>query len=212
VRAGSRAGALAGAALALLVCACALLPGGLPRPPADAFAPVAGGTKLTPPDPAFDPAPVIRRLRGLRPKLADAETRALARVLVDAARRHDLEPRLVLAVIQVESGFRTRAVSPVGALGLMQIMPATGEELAARLGIEWRGPDTLFDPVANVRIGAAYLRELDDRYGSLSTALAAYNWGPGRIDRRLAGGEPVPVIYPRLVRSAYGRLSRDVRS
>ena len=102
--------------------------------------------------------------------------------------------------MHVESRFYNFAVSPVGAIGLMQVMPETGEELAARLGIHWVGPQTLFDPTVNVRLGVAYLRELSDRYdGNLPTALAAYNWGPGHIDRRLRLGTATarPVPQPR---------------
>ena len=67
--------------------------------------------------------------------------------------------------------------------------------------------DLLFDPTANVRLGVAYLRELADRYGSLHTALSAYNWGPGHIDRRIATGAPLPRIYAELVFEAYGRAA-----
>ena len=109
----------------------------------------------------------------------------------------------MLAVIHVESRYNAFAVSPVGAMGLMQIMPATGVELAARTGIPWRGPQTLFDPILNVRMGVAYLRELTNRFGDIELALAAYNWGPSHIDRRLRRGTPAPVVYPRLVLDAY---------
>jgi soluble lytic murein transglycosylase-like protein len=135
--------------------------------------------------------------------LTEAEIQELARTLVAEARSYGLDPRLVLAVMHVESRFYNFAVSPVGAIGLMQVMPATGEELAARLGIRWLGPQTLFEPTTNVRMGVAYLRELSDRYGSLPMALAAYNWGPGRIDRRLRLGAAVPEEYPSLVLEAY---------
>ena len=118
---------------------------------------------------------------------------------------------LVLAVIAVESGGHAFAVSPVGALGLMQILPPTGEELAQKLGVSWKGAQTLFDPYVNVRLGSAYLRELADRYdGELSTALVAYNWGPGRIDRRIRRGSPLPKKYARLVFDAYDD-ERDAR-
>jgi soluble lytic murein transglycosylase len=80
-------------------------------------------------------------------------------------------------------------------MGLMQLMPSTGEELARRLGLDWRGDDSLFDPRINVRLGIAYLKQLSDRYGSTNTALAAYNWGPGRIDRRIRRGQSVPKLY-----------------
>jgi soluble lytic murein transglycosylase-like protein len=142
---------------------------------------------------------LTRRGRGL----VDHEIDRLARAIVDEARAHGFPPELVLAVIEVESGFDPFAVSPVGALGLMQVLPSTGVELASRLGLPWHGPQTLFEPVANVRLGIAYLRELADRYGDVRVALAAYNWGPGRIDARLRAGVGVPELYPDLVLSTY---------
>jgi soluble lytic murein transglycosylase len=117
--------------------------------------------------------------------------------------RADLPLELVLAVIQVESSGYNFAVSPVGAMGLMQLMPATAEGVARRIGLRWVGPTTLFDPVSNVRLGVFYLRELLDRYGSVTTALAAYNWGPTRIAERLRRGEPVPALYAQRVLSVY---------
>ena len=72
-----------------------------------------------------------------------------------------------------------------------------------QLGIEWRGPQSLFDPILNVRIGVAYLRQLADRYeGDIATALAAYNWGPGRIDGKLRRGVPLPTVYDQSVLAA----------
>ena len=90
-------------------------------------------------------------------------------------------------------------------MGLMQLMPATAEGVAQRIGLRWVGPATLFDPVSNVRLGVPYLRELLDRYGSVTTALAAYNWGPTRIAERLRQGEPVPALYAQRVLSVYAK-------
>jgi soluble lytic murein transglycosylase-like protein len=93
----------------------------------------------------------------------------------DAARRHGLDPALVLAVVAVESDFRPDAVSPKGAQGLMQLMPAT----AASLGVA----DAL-DAAANVEGGARHLGALVARYGGdLKRALAAYNAGEGAVDQ-----------------------------
>ena len=131
------------------------------------------------------------------------EIDVLARTLVSEARRRRLDLALVMAVMHVESRFNNFAISPVGAIGLMQILPSTGEELARREGIPWRGSQTLLEPATNVRLGITYLRELSDRYrGDLRAALAAYNWGPGHIDRRLQDGTPLPSEYPNLVTQA----------
>jgi soluble lytic murein transglycosylase-like protein len=100
------------------------------------------------------------------------DLRALA---AEAARRHGLDPELVLAVVSVESGFQPGAVSPKGARGLMQLMPPT----AAALGVA-----DSFDPAANLDGGARHLGALVTRYGGdLKKALAAYNAGQGAVDR-----------------------------
>ena len=131
------------------------------------------------------------------------EVAVLAHTLVAEARRHRLDLALVMAVMHVESRYQNFAVSPAGAIGLMQILPSTGEELARREGIPWRGKRTLLDPATNVRLGIAYLRELSDRYrGDLRAALAAYNWGPGHVDRRIQQGIELPSEYPNLVTQA----------
>ena len=134
----------------------------------------------------------------------------LARAIIEQSRKRDLEPSLVLAVIRVASGGYSRARSSVGALGLMQLLPSTAEEVALQLGEDWRGPESLFDPVMNVTLGIEYLKRLSVRYGSLQTALAAYNWGPGRIDRRLRRGSGLPEVYVKSVMRAYSNVGDDL--
>lgn len=90
--------------------------------------------------------------------------------------------------MRVESRGKARAVSRAGAMGLMQIMPATWGTLRARYGL---GPDP-FDARDNIMAGAAYLREMHDRYGTASAMLAAYNAGPGRYDDYVSRGRPLP--------------------
>ncbi len=163
---------------------------------------------LSTPDPALDAELVdhiVARLASRRSSLSERERRALAHTIVREARAQGLEPHLVAAVIEVESAGQHRAVSHVGALGLMQILPATGRELAQKHGVDWSGPDTLFIPEINVKLGAAYLRELTNRYGDVSIALAAYNWGPGVIDRRLRDGDGLPSEYIDSVMRAFMR-------
>jgi len=98
----------------------------------------------------------------------------------EIARRHGLDPALVLAVVAVESGFQPRAVSPKGAQGLMQLMPATAREL---------GVSDAFDAEQNLDGGVRYLRALlEQNGGDVRLALAAYNAGPGAVKRH--GGVP----------------------
>ncbi len=137
-----------------------------------------------------------------RSRMTDAEIHQVAEAVVDCARHNELDPDLVVAVIHVESRGNTYALSPVGAMGLMQIMPPTGEELANELGIQWVGAKLLFEPEVNVRLGVTYLRQLQERFGSWSTALAAYNWGPGQISRRIRTGVALPVGYSTSVLTA----------
>jgi soluble lytic murein transglycosylase-like protein len=151
--------------------------------------------------------PMIQRatryLKERRSGLSEAEIARVAAAIVREAKIHEIDPNLVMAVIHIESRGNAYALSPVGAMGLMQIMPPTGEELAAKLDIPWRGSQTLFDPLLNVRLGIAYLEQLESRYGSMTTALAAYNWGPGRIDSRIRHGVALPVVYSGSVLATY---------
>jgi soluble lytic murein transglycosylase-like protein len=146
---------------------------------------------------------ILAELRSRHTALADHELVVLSHAIVEESGAHNLDPSLVMALIEVESAGYHLAVSNVGALGLMQLMPRTAEELARKLGVEWHGRDTLFDPLVNVKLGTAYLRQLTDRYDSTPTALAAYNWGPGRIDSRLRRGVAVPSRYIEQVMKAY---------
>ena len=111
-----------------------------------------------------------------------------ARHVADAARRFGIPEAWIWAVMRVESRGVSRAISPAGAMGLMQIMPATWAGLRTRYGL---GPAP-FDVRDNIMAGAAYLREMHDRYGNASAMLAAYNAGPGRYDDFVSRGRPLP--------------------
>lgn len=104
----------------------------------------------------------------------------LDEIVQNAADRHQLDPALIKAVISTESGWNSRAISQKGAMGLMQLIPAT----AQRLGV-----GNPFDPAQNVEGGTTYLKSLLDRYnGDLPKSLAAYNAGERAVD--LTGGVP----------------------
>ena len=102
----------------------------------------------------------------------------IARALVRAERETAVDALLLLAMMEEESRFKPGAKSRRGALGLLQVLPATGRDVAERHQIPWDGPTTLLEPSVNLLIGAKYLAELEQRFGSWDLALTAYNRGP----------------------------------
>jgi len=115
-----------------------------------------------------------QRARRQADRLLSVPSAELEALIDRYARRRGMSPELVQAVIQVESGYNANALSSKGAMGLMQLMPATAQEL---------GVTDPYDPEESIRGGTLYLRRLLVRYGDLRKALAAYNAGPSAVDR-----------------------------
>jgi soluble lytic murein transglycosylase-like protein len=124
-------------------------------------------------------------------------------VIAEAAQRFGIPASWIAAIIVAESGGDPRAVSSKGAIGLMQIMPRTWVELRARLGL---GSDP-FEPHDNIAAGAAYLRDMRDRYG-YPGLFAAYNAGPARYDAYLKTDMPLPAETRRYL-AALARIPAD---
>lgn len=105
------------------------------------------------------------------------------------SKAYNEDPFLVAAIIMQESGFNPRANSPVGAMGLMQVMPPTGRSIAA--GVEYPNftTDKLYDPDTSIQFGTWYIHVLKEKYGgNVTAALAAYNAGSGNADKWLRMG------------------------
>jgi soluble lytic murein transglycosylase len=108
------------------------------------------------------------------------------------AYRHNLDPAVIFGLIRQESVFDSQAKSPVGARGLMQIMPKTGQQIARELHEKWQSEASLFNPDVNVKYGTFYYKKLLNRFnGHFALATAAYNAGPGRVGQWLPN-ETVP--------------------
>ncbi len=147
------------------------------------------------------PLPSLSRKVALPPELQSTREIQICNVgqlIKAAADAYQLDPELVRAVIRVESNFDPDAVSPAGAMGLMQLMPETATEM---------GVKNPLDPTENVFGGARYLRLILDRYsGDLVKALAAYNWGPANLDRSRGWVPPETERYIELVLMYYETL------
>jgi soluble lytic murein transglycosylase-like protein len=120
--------------------------------------------------------------------LRSADRGEIVRGLMRAERKTGVDALLLLSVMEEESHFKLRARSRRGAMGLMQIRLVTGQDVAERNGIPWRGEVSLFEPSVNILIGATHLAELQERFGSWDLALTAYNQGATNARRAMKRG------------------------
>jgi soluble lytic murein transglycosylase-like protein len=132
----------------------------------------------------------------------------LANRVVDCGHKYGFDPLLILGMIQVESSFGPRAVSHVGARGLMQMKPSTARAVAYENGWNWTGAESLFEPVYNVRLGTEYLFDLVLKFGSVEKAIIAYNHGETAVRGLMSRGMKLPQAYLRRVLKEYRRLQR----
>ena len=144
---------------------------------------------------------------GLRVSATTRE--GVANTIIEVAQRYKLAPELILAVIFTESSFDPDAQSAVGAVGLMQLMPATAAQLALELKLEWKGRRLLTDPQLNILLGSFYLRKLIHRFDDLNAALAAYNVGPNRLNYLMTEQGHVPRTYARKVQRVTAELREE---
>lgn len=176
-----------------------------------------------------DASELLRIYSVVKPQMTrskDAWAWEISSTILEESRRHSLDPMLVLAVINVESRFQSKAVSTEGARGLMQIRPIVAHALLEELGSRDQGikgsrenlfdpstlrPFNLDDPVLNIKLGVFYLRSLKEDFRDLKLALTAYNWGPTAVKNRLQEDEVLPFDYASKVLSAYQNYRKDSR-
>ncbi|MCH8156750.1 MAG: transglycosylase SLT domain-containing protein [Nitrospinae bacterium] len=137
--------------------------------------------------------------------LKQAHLLQLPERIIEESKKYGYDPLFLTALIVTESSFYNWARSNRGALGLMQIRPATGRALARETRVKWRGKPTLYDPGTNIALGAYYLNKMVLRFGDLGLALEAYNHGPSQLTRYLKKGYR-PKRYSQKVFRHYNRL------
>ena len=153
-------------------------------------------------------------IKAHRPDVSEAETWRVAEVVWEECAKRKIDPLLVLALIKIESGFQYAAVSPVGARGIMQIMPDTARSLTHSVGgndgirpAAFR-PEALDDPLLNIRLGVYYLHGLKTQFQDLNLTLSAYNFGPAELRNRLDNNLDYSSDFAALVLDAYQRYQQ----
>lgn len=176
---------------------------------------------------AWAPVPVVERprpkeliliqsiVKSHRPDIAAAEAWRLSEVIWEESLGYGLDPMLVLAVIDVESKFQYRAISPAGARGIMQILPYVGKSLVEKIGLPQLSqanafrPEILDDPVLNIKLGVYYLHDLKKSFRTLTHTLTAYNMGPTETKNRLDNEMELSPEYATLVLAAYRQYKNE---
>ena len=130
---------------------------------------------------------IVAYLKGKNADMREDKLKAVVHTVCDQSRQHDLDYRLALAVIKVESNFKHDVVSRKGATGLFQIKPSLAKYIAKDAGVTWNGTQCLHEPDNNIKLGIYHLSRLVEDFENLPAALLAYNAGTSRIKARPAG-------------------------
>jgi soluble lytic murein transglycosylase-like protein len=138
--------------------------------------------------------------------LSVEDVERLSELIYQESVRYGYDPELIVSVILTESSFYNGALSRKGAIGLMQIKPVTGQELAEYNRTPFRNAKALFDPHLNIKLGIQYLALLHQRFGDLGIALVAYNYGPTRVAQLMDHGKQLPPGYAQKILRRYKHL------
>ena len=149
---------------------------------------------------------IAKAISACRSSLSKRDVASFTSIVRKESRKYGHDWKLILAIIRAESQFNIRARSNKGARGLMQVLPSTAKWLSPRLGLEYKGRDSLYDPEYNVKLGTYYLHMMHRKFGDIEKAIAAYNRGPTGLLRYLSQGKKLPCKYLEKVMAYYEEL------
>jgi soluble lytic murein transglycosylase len=128
-------------------------------------------------------AKTVQYLKEKKVNTSEEKMKALANSVYKESQEYDIDYRLILAVVKVESNFNNEAISRRGARGLMQIRPSSAKGIARESGVEVKGAKCLHEPEKNIKIGVSYLSKLQGMFDNMVSALHAYNAGPSKVKK-----------------------------
>ncbi|HBL23591.1 MAG TPA: hypothetical protein DDZ40_05680 [Deltaproteobacteria bacterium] len=146
-------------------------------------------------------------LKESKPGIPEDRIKIIANSVYEESRKYDLDYRLVLAIMKVESNFKNEAVSRRGARGLMQIKPSSAKIIARESGVEVKGAKCLHEPEKNIKIGVSYLSKLHAMFENMVSALHAYNAGPGKVKKPSTQETAKTTSFTRKVMSEYHQIT-----
>jgi len=149
---------------------------------------------------------IVQYLKARRVGQSDEKLRTIAHTVYEEAWQYDLDYRLVLAVMKVESNFRPDAVSTKGARGLLQIKPSLARHVSREIGVTIKGDSCLHEPEKNIKIGVNHLAWLVEKFEDLDTALHAYNVGPARSRATTSPGKTPATRFTKKVLREYEQI------
>jgi soluble lytic murein transglycosylase len=154
---------------------------------------------------------VVRFLSRHIRKASPKEVQILGERIWTLSYRYGFPPEFILSLMEVESNFRRDAISPKGAIGILQLKMSTAQSAAIKGDLPWGGMDGLRDPLQNIELALIYLSELRDHFKDPRFYITAYNHGPTRLRRILREGDSFPEGYYRRVMQSYARVREQGR-
>jgi soluble lytic murein transglycosylase len=148
---------------------------------------------------------IIDYIQDKNEKLEDEELRTISETVYDESMRYNIDYRLVLAIMKVESNFRHNVVSERGARGLLQVKPSLARYIAEDVDVKWRGAETLDEPEKNIKIGVHFFSGLIEDFQNINMALHAYHVGSTRLREILTEKKKPQRLYLNLVLDEYDR-------
>lgn len=148
---------------------------------------------------------IIEHLRERNVNVEDEGLQGIAEMVYDESMQHNVDYRLVLAIMKIESNFKHDAVSHKGARGLLQVKPSCAKYIAPDVGVKWKGAKTLDEPDKNIKIGVRLFSSLIEDFQNVNMALHAYHVGPTRLKKILAEKKKPQKRYLNLVLDEYDR-------
>ena len=146
---------------------------------------------------------IVQYLKDKKVRASDEKLRKIAHSVYDEAKDYEIDYRLVLAVMKVESNFKSDAISKKGARGLLQIKPSLAKYVSKETGVAIKSPKCLDEPEKNIRIGVSHLSWLMEKFENLNTALHAYNVGLGKIKPSTSEDDGPDTRFTRKVLTEY---------